>query len=126
MKRMWVGAFFLVFLLAVGIVLLLLTQNFHREFSDTMEHAAAAAMAGRWEEAAQKAEKGRAQWDSHKEFLASFTDHAPVEEAASLFSQLEIYQKQGYAADFAAICRELSHLSEAIAEAHGIRWWSIL
>ena len=126
MKRMWIGAFFLVFLLAAGIVLLLVTQNFHREFSDTMEQAAAAAMAGRWEEAALKAEKGRNQWETHKEFLASFTDHAPVEEAASLFSQLEIYEKKRYDADFAAICRELSHLSEAIGEAHGIRWWSIL
>lgn len=126
MKRMWVGVFFLVFLLAAGITLLLVTQNFHREFSDTMEQAASAAMAGRWEEAEKMSAKARAQWDSHQEFLASFTDHAPVEEASSLFSQLEIYQEKRYDADFAAICRELAHLSEAIGEAHGIRWWSIL
>lgn len=126
MKRMWVGVFFLVFLLSVGIILLLVTQNFHREFSESMEQAAAAAMAGRWEEAEEKAAKGRAQWESHKKFLASFTDHEPVEEAASLFSQLEMYKEKRYDADFAAICLELSHLSEAIGESHGIRWWSIL
>jgi len=125
-KRMWIGVFFLVFLLAAGIVLLLVTENFHREFSKTMEQAAAAALAGRWDEAEEKAAKGREKWESHREFLASFTDHAPVEEAASLFSQLEVYQKMRYDADFAAICWELSHLSEAIGEAQGIRWWSIL
>ena len=79
-----------------------------------------------YDEAEEKAAKGREKWESHREFLASFTDHAPVEEAASLFSQLEVYQKKRYDADFAAICWELSHLSEAIGEAQGIRWWSIL
>lgn len=126
MKRMWVGVFFLVFLLAAGIILLLVTENFHREFTETMEQAAAAAMAGRWEEAAEKAESGRRQWEDHREFLAAFTDHAPVEEMASLFSQLEIFQKKHFDGDFAAICRELIHLSEAIGETQGLRWWSIL
>ena len=83
-------------------------------------------MAGRWEEAGKKAAQGKAQWDSYRKFLASFTDHEPVEEAESLFSQLEVYEKRQYDADFAAICLELSHLSEAIEESHGARWWSIL
>ena len=126
MKRMWIGVFFLVFLLVVGIAMLLVTQNFHHRFSENMESAADAAIEGRWEDAREKAGKGRTQWESYRKFLASFTDHAPVEEAVSLFSQLEMYEKKQYAADFAAICMELSHLSEAIGDAHGIKWWSIL
>ena len=126
MKRMWIGLFFLVFLLAAGIAILLVTQNFHRAFSETMEEAAEAAMDGRWEDAREQAGKGRAQWESYRKLLASFTDHEPVEEAVSLFSQLSLYEQEQYGVDFAAICMELSHLSEAIGEASGIKWWSIL
>ena len=126
MKRMWIGVFFLVFLLAAGVVILLVTENFHDEFSKNMEGAAAAAMAGRWDEAEEKAARGRGQWEAYRKFLASFTDHEPVEEAVSLFSQLEMYGEKRCEVDFAAICMELSHLSEAIGEAHGIKWWSIL
>ena len=126
MKRLWIGVFFLVFLLAAGIGMLLVTEKFHREFSENMEQAADAAIAGRWEDATEKAAKGRDQWDAYRAFLASFTDHEPVEQATSLFSQLEMYEKKQYEADFAAICLELSHLSEAIGETHGIKWWSIL
>ena len=126
MKRIWIGGFFLALLLVGGILLLLVTQRFHEKFSETMEEAAAAAMEGRWEDARERSARGRAQWESHRKFLAAFTDHEPVEEAVSLFSQLEMYEKKQYAADFAAICMELSHLSEAIGESHGIKWWSVL
>ena len=126
MKRLWIGVFFLLFLLAAGVGMLLATGRFHEGFSQTMEAAAEAAMAGRWEEAEKAAHRGRAQWDACREFLAAFTDHEPVEEAVSLFSQLEMYQSKRYDVDFAAICLELSHLSEAICESHGLHWWSIL
>ena len=126
MKRMWIGVFFLIFLLSAGIVILLMTQNFHEAFSRSMEAAADAAMTGRWDEAVDKAGDARDQWETYRNFFASFTDHEPVEQAASLFSQLEMYEKKRYDVDFAAICMELSHLSEAIGEAHGIKWWSIL
>ena len=126
MKRMWIGVFFLVFLLASGMALMLVTGNFHEEFSENMEQAAADAMAGRWEEAEKKAARGKALWESYRKFLACVTDHEPVENVVSLFSQLEMYEKRRYDAEFAAICMELSHLSGAIEESHGARWWSIL
>ena len=118
MGRLWIGIGILVILLALGIAMLCISWNFYEDFSADLEQAGELALAGNWQGAGGKAEKSREKWAS--------TDHEPVEQMQNLFSQLEIYQKRQLEVDFAAVCRNLVHLAEAIDEAHSLRWWSVL
>ena len=126
MGRLWIGVGILVVLLAVGIGLLWGSSMYFEELSQDLEQAGELALAGNWQAAEEKAEKGREKWEQYRRFWASFTDHEPVEQMQNLFSQLELYQARQLEVDFAAICRNLVHLAEAIDEAHGLRWWSVL
>lgn len=126
MNRLWIGVGLLVTLLVIGAVLLWETHGFYGEITAGLEEAAAAALEENWQEAGKKLQQCRQQWDSHRRFLSAITDHEPVEEMDSLFSQLELYEKRRMSVDFAAVCYNLSHLAEAIEESHNLKWWSIL
>lgn len=126
MSRLWIGVGILVILLAMGIGMLWVSRDFYQEFAAGLEQAGKLAMEGSWQAAGEKAAQSRAQWDRYRRFWASFTDHEPVEQMQNLFSQLDIYQQRKLEVDFAAVCRNLVHLAEAIDESHSLRWWSIL
>ena len=126
MGRLWIGIGILVVLLAMGIGLLWGSGVYFEELSQDLEQAGELALAGNWQAAEEKAEKGREKWEQYRRFWASFTDHEPVEQMQNLFSQLELYQTRQLEVDFAAVCRNLVHLAEAIDEAHGLKWWSVL
>lgn len=126
MGRLWIGIGILVVLLAMGIGLLWGSGVYFEELSQDLEQAGELALAGNWQAAEEKAEKGREKWEQYRRFWASFTDHEPVEQMQNLFSQLELYQTRQLEVDFAAVCRNLVHLAEAIDETHGLKWWSVL
>ena len=126
MGRLWIGIGILVVLLAMGIGLLWGSGVYFEELSQDLEQAGELALAGNWQAAEEKAEKGREKWEQYRRFWASFTDHEPVEQMQNLFSQLDLYEAQQLEVDFAAVCRNLVHLAEAIDEAHGLKWWSVL
>ena len=126
MKRLWIGVSLMVILLAVGITVLLISRNFHGEFTELLEQADACAAAGNWEAAGELAAKGREKWEAYRHFWSAFTDHEPVEQMQNLFSQLEIYQKRQLEVDFSGVCRNLVNVAEAIDESHGLKWWSVL
>lgn len=126
MGRLWIGIGILVILLAMGILLLWGSGVFFEELSQDLEKAGELALAGNWQAAGEKAEKSREKWEQYHRFWASFTDHEPVEQMQALFSQLELYRARQLEVDFAAVCRNLVHLAEAIDESHSLRWWSVL
>ena len=126
MNRLWIGIGILVILLALGIGLLWGSMVFFEELSAELTRAGDLALAGNWSDATATAQKCRAQWERYRRFWASFTDHEPVEEMQTLFSQLEVYRQQQLAVDFATVCRHLSQLADAIDESHSLRWWSVL
>lgn len=126
MNRLWIGIGILVVLLAMGITMLCISWDFYEDFSADLEQAGELALAGNWQAAGEKAEKSREKWEQYRRFWSASTDHEPVEQMQKLFSQLEIYQKRQLAVDFAAVCRDLVHLAEAVDEFHSLRWWSIL
>ena len=126
MGRLWIGIGILVILLAMGIGLLWGSGVFFEELSQDLEQAGELALAGNWQAAGEKAEKSREKWEQYHRFWASFTDHEPVEQMQALFSQLELYRARQLEVDFAAVCRNLVQLAEAIDESHSLRWWSVL
>lgn len=126
MKRLWIGVILLGVMLAGSIIMLLFSHSFYKEFSETLESAADAALSGHWADAEKCSRQAQAQWDRYHRFFASFTDHEPVEEIKLLLSRLELYQNAHLAVDFADICRTLAHLCEAIDESHSLNWWAVL
>ena len=126
MNRLWIGVGLLVALLALGIGLLWGSKVFFEDFSKDIEQSGELALAGNWEEAEKYAEKSRKKWETYRRFWASFTDHEPVEQMQNLFSLLEVYRVRRLEVDFATVCRNLSHVAEAIDESHGLSWWSVL
>ena len=126
MLRLWIGIGILAVLLAMGIGLLWGSSVFFEELSEDLQQAGDFALAGNWQAAGEKVEKSREKWEAYRPFWASFTDHEPVEQMQNLFSQLELYRARQLEVDFAAVCRNLVHVAEAIDEAHSLKWWSIL
>ena len=64
------------------------------------------------------------QWQHNWHFAASFADHTPMEEIDDLFAELETYEPDSE--EFKACCRKLIQRTEAMAEAQGLSWWSLL
>ena len=126
MLRLWIGIGILAILLAMGIGLLWGSGVFFEELSQDLQQAEDFALAGNWQAAGEKVEKSREKWEAYRPFWASFTDHEPVEQMQNLFAQLELYRTRQLEVEFAAVCRNLVHVAEAIDEAHGLRWWSVL
>jgi hypothetical protein len=126
MNRLWIGIAILVLIVAFGVGIWWGSALFFGDFSREMQDAGEAAVAEDWALAVQKAEKCREKWERFRPVWASLTDHAPVEQVQLLFSQLELYEAEKRAAEFAVCCRSLAKEAEAIEESHGLAWWSIL
>lgn len=126
MNRLWIGIGILLVLFAMGIGMLWGSRVFFEKISDGLEQAGELALAGNWTAATAKVQKCRTQWEAYRRFWAAFTDHEPVEEMQTLFSQLELYSQRQLDVDFAVTCRHLCQLAEAINESHSLCWWSVL
>ena len=126
MLRLWIGSGNLAILMAMGIGRLWGSGVFFEELSQDLQQAGDFALAGNWQAAGEKVEKSREKWEAYRPFWASFTDHEPVEQMQNLFAQLELYRARQLEVEFAAVCRNLVHVAEAIDESHSLKWWSVL
>lgn len=126
MKRFRIGILFLIVLLLGSLAMACSSRSICVPLARTMTDAATAAQEGNWDQALEKARQCQTQWEKHRHFLAAFTDHEPVEQIESLFSQLDLYGENRLAVDFSATCRQLRHWAQAIDESHGLKWWSLL
>ena len=126
MKRLWVGILVLGLFLAVSLLLSWYMTGLHRDLSRQLCAAAQAAAHGDMEEAAQLAGSAKQHWERNRHFVASFTDHEPLENLDSLFEELEVYRIAALPVDYAATCIQLSQLCLAVAESHCLTWWNLL
>lgn len=126
MNRLWIGIALMVLLLAMGVGLLWGSVAFFGSISHEMELSCEAALADNWAQACQTVKNCRSKWDQYCRFWSAFTDHAPIEQVQTLFTQLEIYEAQQLKVEFATCCQALAREAEAIEESHGLAWWSVL
>ena len=126
MKRLWLGIGVLAVFLAASLLLSWYLPGLHRDLSETLSAAAQAAEKSDWEEAARLAGGAKQTWERSRHFVASFTDHEPLETLDSLFAELEVYRAAALPIDYAATCVQLSQLCLAIAESHCLTWWNLL
>ena len=126
MKHVKLGCGILAVLLVLGLALTLCLSGIRRELCDTMGAAAEAALAENWAAADAAAGKGKAMWQRNREFVAAVVDHELLEEADTLFAQLEVYRQCGLFPEYAVVCRCLVRQMEAIGESQSLNWWHLL
>ena len=126
MKRLILGVLVLTILLISGITVSSIFLIAHEPTARLLEDASEAALAGDWKQATGLAEQAEERWEDFWCFTATFADHAPMDEIDSLFAQLEIFATQQNKTQFPALCARLSELTEAIADSHRFRWWTLL
>lgn len=126
MKRLWLGVGILLVILGIGIYAAVATEDFHKTVSRDLDLAADAAEAGEWGSAKIRFSRAKEAWEQARDCNAAITDHAPMEEIDRYFSQGEVYLSEQAQKDFRSCCLALSVLVEAVAEAQGLTWWSLL
>lgn len=126
MKRLWVGICILAVILILGVTVTCYTDSIQAHMIHHIRLAEDAAQVGQWENAAGMLFRARGYWIQRQHLVASVSDHEPIEEAESLFAQLEIYLKAKDVTAFSACCAALRTTVRAIGEAHGVNWWNIL
>lgn len=126
MNRLWLGIGILLVLLALGLFCLAATEDFHTGVTRDLASAAEAAGAGEWHRAQVLFFQAKDTWERARSRNAAITDHAPMEEIDRFFAQGTVYAQQQARTEFCACCNALSVLVEAVAEAQGLSWWSLL
>lgn len=126
MKRLWLGLLILVLLLAGSILIQMLLYKVHRSIAQDLEQAALSALVQDWQASISLARTALSRWQRWHHFTAAFADHTPMDELDGLFSQLPVYAQNREDPHFAATCKELSFLANAMAESHRLSWWNFL
>lgn len=126
MKHFWSGIGLLAVLLAACLWASHTMENVHTPIADSLALAAEKTLSGDAVQGIEAARQARAQWERHRHATASVADHQPMEEADSLFTQMESFIAAGDFAQFSACCARLSELVRAIGEAHTLTWWNLL
>ncbi len=126
MRRFLLGAALLTALLFFGLWIRAGTDRMLIPISQSLQQASRQCLSGDLTQGQALAEQAQLEWDSVWHYIASFTDHAPMDEIDSLFGQLESFYAQNNTADFAACCAKLSRLVRAVADTHSPTWWNIL
>lgn len=126
MKRLILGILILAILLALGIIVSAVFCMIHEPTAQLLEDASKASLTENWKQATALTDQARQRWQDHWHFTATFADHAPMEEIDSLFAQLEVFAAEKNNQQFPALCARLSELTQAIADIHAFRWWTLL
>ena len=126
MGRLWLGIGILVFFLVLGLWISNAMDGVHLTIADTLETAAEQALTGDLPTALETAQQAKTAWEKHWHGSASVADHSPMDEIDGLMAQLEPYARANQPGDFAACCKRLVLLVEAMTEAHSLTWWNLL
>lgn len=126
MWRFLLGVGLLLGLLALGLSVTMFARTIYDPVTQALEAAENAALEGGLREAMDYARSARQLWDNRWHRTAAFTDHGPMDEIDSLFSQLEACGKSGQGGNMAALCARVHQLICAISEAQLPTWWNFL
>lgn len=124
--RTRIGAGILILLLALGIWVTRYTARTQTRVSGFLVQAREAAEEDRWDRAEALYLQALHCWQAHRRPTAALVDHAPIEQAESLFSRLAVYLRRRDPGAFCSCCAALEAAVRAIGEAHSISWWNLL
>lgn len=126
MKRLWLGLVIVAVLLAGGILISRVMPAIHGPIATDLNRAAAAAMAEDWATAQDLLTHASVRWERFRTLTATFIDHAPLDQADSLFRELLTYVRAQEGLQFSAACAHLTACITAIGDSHRLSWWNLL
>ena len=125
MKKLWAGILILAVLLSGGIAASLVMKHVHENMAHRLESAAQLCQTD-WQKANSLAGSAREDWDTHRHWVAALVEHEPLEEISSLFSQLELCQREKNPEEFAVVCLRIASICTTLSESHSPSWWNLL
>ena len=117
-KRFYLGVVILAALLAISIGTAIVMTFIHQAVAQDLQDAAQLALENNLEEALPLANGAYDRWEQYHAVTASFADHSPMDDTDTLFQEMLVYGKTGEVPHFAACCRELAVMAEAMYDAH--------
>jgi len=126
MKRMWIGVGLLAAVLIVGIWAANRMEEIHQEIARDLDRAAQSALKEDWDMAGALFTRAEKTWNKKRTLTSIFSDHAPIEEAESLFAQLRISAQAENGESFATACACLSSQLKAMGESQSFNLRNLL
>lgn len=126
MKRFWFGVCLLLMFFLASFSLSFWMTRTHTHISNHLSQACDLSQAGDLATAGEKAREASFLWQQYRGRIATMTDHTPMEEIDSLFQELEVYLRMDEPVHFASTCARLVLLVQAVGDAHGINWQTVL
>ena len=123
MRRMWIGVGVLLALLAVGLLVMQLTDRRLGEVSETLQQASETE---NWDEAVSLAQQAQTNWKKQWHLMAALADHSELDTIDGLFAQLEVYRQRSAKTYHAATCARLSEAIRDLEENNRFTWWNLL
>ena len=117
-KRFYLGLTILLLLLGLGIGTSATLKAVHQPVRQLLENAAAIALEDNLDAALPIARKAYDRWQKYHDLTASFADHSPMDDTDNLFQEMLVYGQMEEVPHFAACCRELAVMTEAMYDAH--------
>ena len=125
-KRFYLGLLILLMLLGLGIGTAAGMKAIHAPVEDLLTQAANLALADNLEEALPLARKAYKSWQKSHSFTASLADHSPMDNTDTLFQEMLVYGQTAEIPHFAACCRQLTVMVEAMYDAHAFSLKNLL
>lgn len=125
-KRFYIGMAILLVLLVLGIGVSTGMKAIHAPVEELLEQAATLALQQDLEGAVSLAHEAYAKWVEVHSFTASLADHTPMDDTDTLFQEMLIYGQTQELPHFAACCRELAVMVEAMYDAHAFSLKNLL
>ena len=125
-KRFYIGMAILLVLLVLGIGVSAGMRAIHAPVEELLEQAATLALQQDPEGAVSLAQEAYTKWENAHSFTASLADHTPMDDTDTLFREMLIYGQTQELPHFAACCRELAVMVEAMYDAHAFSLKNLL
>lgn len=125
-KRFYLGLGILLVLLGLGIGAEAGMKALHQPVEALLYEAADLALEENLEEALPLAQGAYVKWQKQHSITASFADHSPMDDTDTLFQELLVYGQTEEVPHFAASCRELAVLINAMYDAHAFSLKNLL
>lgn len=126
MNRFLIGLTVLALLLAAAAAAGVYTGQTLEPMTSLLDTAGEAALGGHWPPARDSFREAQARWQRHRPLLAALSDHAPLEQADSLFHQLGLCLLTRDEATFALLSAQLSETLRTLRDIHRPSWENIL
>ena len=125
-KRFYLGIAILALLLGLGLGAAGAMKAVHEPVQQLLEDAAAAAEDDRLADALPMARTAYNRWQKYHSLTASLADHSPMDDTDTLFQEMLVYGQLEEVPHFAACCRELVIMTEAMYDAHAFSLKNLL